>query len=105
MALPGALAKTSLTGTSSKVLKSNTTCVSSNDPFAPFHRIWNADLVDPSTWFPLVTVVVNVPSVRLGVSAVYMTEPVWESRVVVLRISSSSFGVKDKFIFRGSRGK
>ena len=38
-------------------------------------------------------------SVLLDVSTVYMTEPVWESRIVVLRISSSSFGAKDKFIF------
>ena len=34
----------------------------------------------------------------------YMTEPVWESRIVVLRISSSSFGAEDKFIFREAVG-
>ena len=99
MALPGALPKTSLTEISSKVVKSNMIFTSSNDPFAPFHRIWNANLADPSILFRLVTAVVRVPSMRLGVSIVYMTEPVSESRTVVLRISSSSFGAKDKFIF------
>lgn len=99
MALPGALPKTSLTEISSKVVKSNMIFTSSNDPFAPFHRIWNANLADPSILFRLVTAVVRVPSTPLGVSIVYTTEPVSESRTVVLRISSSSFGAKDKFIF------
>ena len=49
---------------------------------------------------------VKVPPAYFGVSMIYMTEPVSESRmvalmVVVLRISSCSFGVKDRFIFRG----
>ena len=104
MVLPGALAKTSLTGTSSRVQKSNTIFTSSNDFFLPFHKIRNANLADPSSWLRLVTVVVKVPAVRLGVSTVYMIEPVSESRMVVLRMSSSSFEVKDRFILRGAFG-
>jgi hypothetical protein len=97
--LPGAFPKTSLTGTSSNDLKSNTTFTSSNDPFSPSHKIRNADLVDPSIWLCLVTAVVKVPRVNLGVSTVYMTESASESRIVVLRISSSSFEAKDRFKF------
>ena len=105
MVLPGALPKTSLTETSSRVQKSNTILASSNVFFLlPFHKIRNAILVDPSAWFRLVTVVVRVPAARLGVSTVYMTEPVSESRMVVLRKSSSSFEVKDRFILRGDLG-
>jgi len=80
------------------------TFVSLNDPFPPFHRILNANLIDPSVRFCLVTEVDRVPPTYFGVSTMYTTEPVSESRIVVLRISSSSFGVKERFILsRGSR--
>lgn len=95
----------SLAETSSRVQKSNTTFTSSGDPFLPFHKIRNANLVDPSVWFRLVTVVVKVPPARLGVSTVYIMEPVSESRMVVLRISSSSFRAKVRFILRGVGSK
>ena len=97
---PGAFPKSSLTGISSRVLKSRTIFTSSSDPFIPFHKIRKASLVDPSIWFCLVTVVATVPSACLGVSTVYITEPVSESRMVVLRMSPSSFGAKDRVIFR-----
>jgi hypothetical protein len=105
--LPEALPKISLSGISWSDPKSNTIFTSSNDPFPPFHKIRNADLVDPSVRLCLVTVVAKVPRVYLGVSTVYMAVLVSESRMVVLRISSSSFEAKDrfKFILRGSRGR
>ena len=102
--LPGALPKTSLTETSSRVIKSSTIFTSSNDPFTPFHRIRNAGLVDPSIWFRLVAVVLKVPPARVGVSIVYMTESVSESRMVALRISSSSSEAKDRFILWEAMG-
>lgn len=99
MVLPGAFPKTSLTGTSSNDLKSNTTFTFSHDPLSPFHKIRNAGVVDPSVRLCLVTAVVKVPRAYLGVSTVYMTESVSESRMVVLRISSSLFEVNDRFRF------
>ena len=99
MVLPEAFPKISLSGTSWSDPKSNTIFTSSNDPFPPFHKIRNADLVDPSVRLCLVTVVAKVPRVYLGVSTVYMAVPVSESRMVVLRISSSSFEAKDRFRF------
>lgn len=96
MELPGAICKISLTGTSSEVLLSSITFAPSNVLLAPFHEILNANLVDPSTWFRLMAVVVKAPRVNLGVSTVYMMEPVLESRTVVLRTSSSSSRTKDK---------
>ena len=103
--LPRALPKTSLTGISSRDQESSTTFTSSNDSLTPFHKIRNANLVDPSIWFRPVTVVVKVPPAYFDVSTVYMTEPVSESRMVALRMvmprtSSSSFEVKDRFILR-----
>ena len=107
MVLPEALPKISLIGTSLCDPKSNTTFAFSNDPFPPFHKIRNAGLVDPSARLCLVTVVVKVPRVCLGVSTVYMAEPVSEYWTTALRISSSSLKAKDrfKFILRGSGGR
>ena len=104
MVTPGALPKISLTGISSRVLKSETTVTSPNDFPVPFHKIRNTNSVDPSIGFHLLTVVVKVPPERLGVSVVYTTEPVSESWIVVLRISSSPSEVKDRFILKGALG-
>lgn len=99
MAPPGTLLKISPTGTSSEFLLSNTTFTSFNF-FPLFHKILNANLVDPLIRFRLVTIVVKVPPACFGVSTVYMMEPVSESRTVALRMSSSSPRAKDRFIIR-----
>ena len=93
------------TGISSRVLKSNTTSASPHNPSVPFHKIRNASLVDPSIWSRLVTVVLNVPPAYLGVLTVYTTESVSESRIVPLKISPSSPGVKERFMFGGALGR
>ena len=104
MEAPGTFSKTCLAGTSSKVVESSTTITSSdNGPFDPLHRILKASLADPSALFRLVTVVVRVPSAYFGVSTVYATKPVPGSSMVVLRISSSSFGAKDRFMLVACR--
>lgn len=104
MVTPGALPKISLTGISSRVLKSDTTLTPPDDFPVPFHKIRNTNSLDPSIEFHLVMVVVKVPPARFGVSAVYMTEPVSASSMVALRISSSSSEVKDRFILKGALG-
>jgi hypothetical protein len=98
--LPGAFSNTSLTGSSSNDRKSNTTFASSKHPSPASHKNRNAGLVDPSVRFRLVTVVVKVPLAYLGVLTVYMTEPASESRMVALKISSSSDKVKERFRFK-----
>ena len=98
VAPPGACSKTWLTGTSSKVPGSRVSVTPSNDLLLPLHKILNAKRVEPSAWLRLVTVVAKVSSTDFRVSTMYTTEPVPESRMVVLRTSSSSFRAKDKFM-------
>jgi hypothetical protein len=99
---PDALSKTCLTGTSSKVLQLDTTLALPNDILLP-HTILNANRADPSIWFHFVAVVVKAPSAYFGVSIVYITESVAESRIVAFRMSSS-VKAKDKSMLRRALG-